>query len=236
MTPARAKRREPAPRPAVKTVRRAGRKRTRVTAAPKDLIVQMGLHSTLCSYLDKLLWILTGSFARSGGQYVPTSIVPLLNSSGADDGTASTSAAGCTVLAGGQAVANGRRGPPEPGRGRGPATERWWSAASLQQGASVTSPNPRPELRARYGDHWSPALLKRISHSRGARPEATRPDVKVNQPEQQRGRQPRLALCAGHSVTRDCGRSRGCAVLPSRRRSRSTRDPARGSGRARWCT
>jgi hypothetical protein len=38
------------------------------------------------------------------------------------------------------------------------------------------------------------------------------------------------------AVTRDCGRSRGCAVLPSRRRSRSTRDPARGSGMARWCT
>ena len=41
----------------------------------------MGLHSTLCSYLDKLLWILTGNFAKPGGQYVPTSIVPLLNDS-----------------------------------------------------------------------------------------------------------------------------------------------------------
>jgi anaerobic selenocysteine-containing dehydrogenase len=47
----------------------------------EDLGVQMGLHSTLCSYLDKLLWVLTGSFAKPGGQYVPTSIVPLLNGS-----------------------------------------------------------------------------------------------------------------------------------------------------------
>jgi formate dehydrogenase len=49
----------------------------------EDLGVQMGLHSTLCSYLDKLLWILTGNFANPGGQYVPASIVPLLNPSGA---------------------------------------------------------------------------------------------------------------------------------------------------------
>jgi anaerobic selenocysteine-containing dehydrogenase len=47
----------------------------------EDLGVQMGLHSTLCSYLDKLLWVLTGNFAKPGGQYVPTSIVPLLNGS-----------------------------------------------------------------------------------------------------------------------------------------------------------
>ena len=43
----------------------------------EDLGVQMGLHSTLCSYLDKLLWVLTGNFAKSGAQYVPTSLVAL---------------------------------------------------------------------------------------------------------------------------------------------------------------
>jgi formate dehydrogenase len=43
----------------------------------EDLGVQMNLHSTLCSYLDKLLWLLTGNFANPGGQYVPTSLVAL---------------------------------------------------------------------------------------------------------------------------------------------------------------
>jgi anaerobic selenocysteine-containing dehydrogenase len=43
----------------------------------EDLGVQMNLHSTLCSYLEKLLWLLTGNFGNPGGQYVPTSIVAL---------------------------------------------------------------------------------------------------------------------------------------------------------------
>jgi formate dehydrogenase len=43
----------------------------------EDLGVQMNLHSTLCSYLNKLLWLLTGNFAIPGGQYVPTSLVAL---------------------------------------------------------------------------------------------------------------------------------------------------------------
>src|ERR687897_873179 len=46
----------------------------------EDLGVQMGLHSTLCSYLDKLLWVLTGNFAKPGAQYVPTSLVALADS------------------------------------------------------------------------------------------------------------------------------------------------------------
>ena len=33
--------------------------------------MQMSLHSTLVSYLDKLIWLLTGNFAIPGGQYVP---------------------------------------------------------------------------------------------------------------------------------------------------------------------
>jgi anaerobic selenocysteine-containing dehydrogenase len=49
----------------------------------EDLGVQMNLHSTLCSYLEKLLWLLTGSFGVPGGQYVPTSIVALTGGGGA---------------------------------------------------------------------------------------------------------------------------------------------------------
>jgi formate dehydrogenase len=43
----------------------------------EDLGVQMSLHSTLCSYLDKLLWMLTGNFANPGGQYAFSSLIPL---------------------------------------------------------------------------------------------------------------------------------------------------------------
>ena len=43
----------------------------------EDLGVQMSLHSTLSSYLEKLLWLLTGNFAIPGAQYAPTSLVNL---------------------------------------------------------------------------------------------------------------------------------------------------------------
>jgi len=32
----------------------------------EDLGVQMSLHSTLSSYLEKLVWLLTGNFAKPG--------------------------------------------------------------------------------------------------------------------------------------------------------------------------
>jgi anaerobic selenocysteine-containing dehydrogenase len=49
----------------------------------EDLGVQMNVHSTLSSYLEKLLWLLTGNFANPGGQYVPTSLVALAGGGGA---------------------------------------------------------------------------------------------------------------------------------------------------------
>ena len=36
----------------------------------EDLGVQQAPNSTLSSYLDKLLWILTGNFAKPGGQHL----------------------------------------------------------------------------------------------------------------------------------------------------------------------
>jgi anaerobic selenocysteine-containing dehydrogenase len=65
----------------------------------EDLGVQMGLHSTLCSYLDKLLWILTGNFGIPGGQYIPTSIVPLLDGS-VKGGEPRSPVAGAPIIAG----------------------------------------------------------------------------------------------------------------------------------------
>jgi anaerobic selenocysteine-containing dehydrogenase len=43
----------------------------------EDLGIQMGLNSTLVSYLNKLLWVLTGNFGNVGGHFVPTSIVDI---------------------------------------------------------------------------------------------------------------------------------------------------------------
>ncbi len=34
----------------------------------EDLGIQMGVNSTLCSYINKMLWVLTGNFAKQGGQ------------------------------------------------------------------------------------------------------------------------------------------------------------------------
>ncbi len=57
------------------TARRLGRAAS--VAVFEDLGVQMGLHSTLVSYLEKLVWLLTGNLARPGAQYAPSSLVPL---------------------------------------------------------------------------------------------------------------------------------------------------------------
>jgi formate dehydrogenase len=43
----------------------------------EDLGIQQAPNSTLCSYLNKLLWILTGNFAKPGGQHLHSSFGPL---------------------------------------------------------------------------------------------------------------------------------------------------------------
>jgi formate dehydrogenase len=45
----------------------------------EDLGVQMAPHSTLNSYLEKLLWVLTGNFARKGAMVPPVMLVPFAN-------------------------------------------------------------------------------------------------------------------------------------------------------------
>jgi anaerobic selenocysteine-containing dehydrogenase len=49
----------------------------RAFASFEDLGVQMNRHSTLVSYLHRLLVLLTGSFGKPGTHYIPTTIVPL---------------------------------------------------------------------------------------------------------------------------------------------------------------
>ncbi len=51
-------------------------------AVAEDLGIQMNRHSTLSSYLEKLLWVLTGNFAKPGAQNAFTSLVKLAGASG----------------------------------------------------------------------------------------------------------------------------------------------------------
>jgi formate dehydrogenase len=54
----------------------------------EDLGVQMNRHSTLVSYLERLVWMLTGNFGKPGTQYSPSSLVPLVRTSSSAGGSA----------------------------------------------------------------------------------------------------------------------------------------------------
>ncbi|HET7048043.1 MAG TPA: molybdopterin-dependent oxidoreductase [Solirubrobacteraceae bacterium] len=47
-------------------------------SAFEDLGIQQSPHSTLCSYINRLLWILTGNFGNPGGMHLHTSFVNLV--------------------------------------------------------------------------------------------------------------------------------------------------------------
>lgn len=47
-------------------------------AVAEDLGVQMNRHSTLLSYLQRLLWLLTGNFAKPGTSTIPTALQSLI--------------------------------------------------------------------------------------------------------------------------------------------------------------
>jgi anaerobic selenocysteine-containing dehydrogenase len=62
----------------------------------EDLGIQQAPHSTLCSYLNKLLWILTGNFAKRGAQHLHSSFAPLF----APGGVGRTPVTGAPIIAG----------------------------------------------------------------------------------------------------------------------------------------
>jgi anaerobic selenocysteine-containing dehydrogenase len=62
----------------------------------EDLGIQQAPNSTLCSYLNKLLWILTGNFAKRGGQHLHSSFAPLFSTGG----VGRTPVTGAPVIAG----------------------------------------------------------------------------------------------------------------------------------------
>jgi anaerobic selenocysteine-containing dehydrogenase len=71
-------------------VRAAARRlaRAQSVAVAEDLGIQMNRHSTLVSYLEKLVWLLTGNLGKPGAQYVPSAVVSLARGSKAEHGTA----------------------------------------------------------------------------------------------------------------------------------------------------
>ena len=67
----------------------------------EDLGVQMNLHSTLVSYLHKLLVLLTGNFGKKGAAYRPSAFVPLASGSeGGDGGGRLTPVTGARIIGG----------------------------------------------------------------------------------------------------------------------------------------
>ena len=69
----------------------------------EDLGVQMSPNSTLCSYLEKLVWMLTGNFAKPGTQYVPSNLIALARGGEAKSGDAKRNrspVAGARIISG----------------------------------------------------------------------------------------------------------------------------------------
>ncbi len=64
----------------------------------EDLGVQMNRNSTLVSYLQRLVWMLTGNFGKSGAMNVSTSLVPL--TAARSSGPRTTPVTGAPVVAG----------------------------------------------------------------------------------------------------------------------------------------
>jgi anaerobic selenocysteine-containing dehydrogenase len=66
-------------------------------ASFEDLGVQMNRHSTLVSYLHKLLMLLTGNFGKKGSSYVPTMMAPF---TAGHEGGAGTPVTGSRLIGG----------------------------------------------------------------------------------------------------------------------------------------
>jgi len=63
----------------------------------EDLGIQMNRHSTLSSYLEKLIWLLTGNFGKRGAQYIPSAIQSLFGSGAS---TQRSPVAGAAIISG----------------------------------------------------------------------------------------------------------------------------------------
>jgi formate dehydrogenase len=66
----------------------------------EDLGIQMNRHSTMNSWLEKLLWVLTGNFAKPGAQYLGSSLVSLIRNDGPKREVAVSPVAGARIISG----------------------------------------------------------------------------------------------------------------------------------------
>ena len=66
----------------------------------EDLGIQMNRHSTLNSWLEKLLWVLTGNFAKPGAQYMGSSLVNLVRNDGPKKESSVSPVAGARIISG----------------------------------------------------------------------------------------------------------------------------------------
>ena len=85
----------------------------------EDLGIQQAPNSTLCSYLNKLLWILTGNFAKKGGQHLHSSFAPLFSTV-----SGRTPVTGAPIIAGLVPANVGARGDPDRPPGPVPGHDR----------------------------------------------------------------------------------------------------------------
>jgi anaerobic selenocysteine-containing dehydrogenase len=69
-------------------------------AVAEDLGIQMNRHSTLNSWLEKLLWLLTGNFAVPGAQYMPTSLVSIVRPGGGSKADPVSPVTGSRIISG----------------------------------------------------------------------------------------------------------------------------------------
>jgi len=66
----------------------------------EDLGVQMNRHSTMNSWLEKLLWVLTSNFAKPGAQYMTTSLVSLIRNDPAGAAERTSPVVGARIISG----------------------------------------------------------------------------------------------------------------------------------------
>ena len=66
----------------------------------EDLGIQMNRHSTMNSWLEKLLWVLTGNFGKPGAQYMATSLVSLVRGDGPHSMSKVSPVVGAKIISG----------------------------------------------------------------------------------------------------------------------------------------
>ena len=66
----------------------------------EDLGVQQSPNSTLVSYLDKLVWILTGNFGKPGAMFLHSAFAPIAGGSTSGGGTRHTPVTGARIISG----------------------------------------------------------------------------------------------------------------------------------------